>query len=550
MQRAFKIILGWLVIFLIFNFGHFNAGARENYVSDQIIVKFKPVSAEKSFKSMNIPSDTSVLDTDYQTGYQLLKISSDKSPADVISALMQSDLVESAEVNHIYRATFLPNDPYFSDQWGLKSINTEQAWDLAEGKSSVLVAVLDTGINANHSDLKGVILTGKSLFNDLTPQDTVDNNGHGTHVAGIIGAVTGNETGVAGIASGVRILPVKVLDDNGEGSDWTVAEGINYAVASGAKVINLSLGSCYGSSILQTAVKNAVEKGVLLVAAAGNEGMAHVDYPAAYPEVVAVSALDATGTLASFSNFGPKLWVSAPGVGIISTYAGPDADKESPYAYLSGTSMAAPLVSGLAALVLSADPTLTASELKDILRNSTDDLGDLGKDNKFGYGRINAYKAIDYVMEITEPISVESGIKGKVLVEGKNNHSGVQVKVIGIEPDMSTITSSDGSFQLNSIPLGSHELLICLPSYLKEKINVNVTGDGYIVIPDICLKAGDFNNSNNIDLFDLIIFSRAYQSNNNDPAWNPCTDIVPDGLIDLSDLCWVAKNYGKWGGNN
>lgn len=428
-RQGLKVIGGFFcVFFYLFFLGGSSIYAQEvegfeknrEVIPDQIIVKLKSQVSEQNFKSLNDKYKFSVIDENSKYGYKLLQFSSSVELHEITESLKKNPMIENVEFNHEIKASIIPNDPYFNWQWGLKKVQADMAWDLAEGSDNVVVAVLDTGIDSSHPDLKDKIMVGKTFVNEANPLDTADGNGHGTHVAGIIGAVMGNYAGVAGIAPGVRLLPVKVLNDDGYGSDWTVAQGIDFAAASGAKIINMSLGSYYGSGVIQAAVNNAIQKGVLLVAAAGNDGLDHVNYPAAYSGVLAVSALDSNDSLANFTNYGDQISLAAPGVNILSTYSGPGADPSNPYVYMSGTSMATPFVAGLAALVLSEDPSLTAASVKDTLRFSADDLGAVGKDVKFGYGRINAYKAVNFgkisinfeknTVEKGEPVNISISI--------------------------------------------------------------------------------------------------------------------------------------------
>lgn len=215
-----------------------------------------------------------------------------------------------------------------------------------------------------------------------------DDVGHGTHVAGIISALVNNGEGVAGMTWYNKVMPIKVLDQSGSGTTYSVAEGIIWAADHGAKVINLSLGNYAQAEFLHDAIKYAYDKDVVLVAATGNDNTERPGYPAAYPEVFAVSATDSSMHRASFSNYGDYVDVMAPGASIASTYPG------NQYAALSGTSMASPHVSALAALIRSINPDLTNKEVMELMRSSVIDLGTPGHDKYFGYGQIDVYKAL------------------------------------------------------------------------------------------------------------------------------------------------------------
>jgi len=284
-------------------------------------------------------------------------------------------------------ANFVPNDNLFTKyQWNLPSIETVQGWQVNRGAQDVIVGVVDTGVDLKHQDLQGQLLQGYNVISDNNvPQDDV---GHGTHVAGVISALVNNNLGVAGMTWYNKVLPVKVLDQTGAGSTYSVAQGIIWATDHGAKVINLSLGNYADSSFLHDAIKYAFDKDVALIAASGNDNTERPGYPAAYEEVFAVAATDSENKKAPFSNYGDYIDVAAPGVSIASTY------PDNQYAALSGTSMASPHVTALAALIRSTNPNLKNTEVYEIMRKSAQDLGDPGKDKYFGFGLIDVVKAV------------------------------------------------------------------------------------------------------------------------------------------------------------
>ena len=319
-------------------------------------------------------------------------------------------------------------DPYFPYQWQLAAVGLPDVWPLVsrEARARVTVAVLDTGVDLSHEDLAAALVPGYDFVaNDPVPEDR---HGHGTHVAGVVAAVADNAVGVAGAASGVRLMPVKVVDDSGRGNTAALVQGIYWAVDHGADVINLSVGSPYPSLFLEEAIRYAVRHGVVVVAAAGNgsdrypEGnpgdlgrppgvpdgktagamVRPVEYPAAYVEAIAVGALDrapdGTWRPADFSNGGDELDVSAPGVDVL----GPDLSfgGVSRYAFRSGTSAAAPIASGLAALLLAADSSLLQARderrveaVRRRLQETARDVGPPGFDPDTGFGLIDAREA-------------------------------------------------------------------------------------------------------------------------------------------------------------
>jgi thermitase len=304
-----------------------------------------------------------------------------------VDQLEASGLPMYVEPNIKIEALRVPNDPYWSNQWGPRKIEADYAWNTTTGDSSVLVAVIDTGIDYNHPDLVDnyVELGYDWVNNDDYP---MDDHGHGTHCAGIIAGVIDNNEGIAGVAQ-VRMLAEKVLNENGEGSLENLAKAIIHATDQNANIISMSLGSIKRHTTLHQAIKYAYDTGVLLVAAAGNTGFRNRGYPAFNEEVVAVTATDENDEPAEFTTYGNWVEFSAPGVNIYSTFL------NNSYKYANGTSMATPHVAGVAALALSQFPTLSVDQLRYYLRYTADDLGELGFDVYYGYGRINARKAVE-----------------------------------------------------------------------------------------------------------------------------------------------------------
>lgn len=287
----------------------------------------------------------------------------------------------------------IPNDPGFSKQWGLAKINAPEAWQKQKGDSNIVIAIVDTGVDYNHEDLKAEIFrdkNGKVIgWNFVKNSDNpMDGNGHGTHCAGIAAASTDNKKGGAGVAWNSKIMPVKVLNDRGSGYTENLADGILYAADKGAHVISNSWGGPFPTKTIHEAIKYAYSKGAIIVAAAGNNGTDRSFYPAAYPEVISVAATDKNDKKASFSNYGKTVNVSAPGVNIYSTV--PKNGYDGSY---SGTSMACPYASGVIALMLSENPKLDTKSIRDILGESGDK-----KDSKIP-PRINLEKAIEHVRQ-------------------------------------------------------------------------------------------------------------------------------------------------------
>jgi len=311
---------------------------------------------------------------------------------DLIRNLQQSPSVRYAEPQIRCRALFTPNDPYYSRyQWGNWVMYADRVWDLTTGSRVVKVAIVDEGVDYTHPELTECFDPGTRGYDfvddDDDPRPVNGSEMHGTHVAGIIAAGNNNSVGIAGWAN-VTLYSCRALNDSGSGFTSDIADGVRWAVDHGVRVINLSLGATSSSSVLQDAVTYAWNHGVLLIAASGNNGMRGVFFPGAYDQCVAVGAFDSTGGLAEFSNYGPELELVAPGVGILSTTPG------NHYYFMDGTSMATPEVAGLSALLFSYRPGLSNRQVRAILDASAIDQGSAGRDEYYGYGLVNGFRAL------------------------------------------------------------------------------------------------------------------------------------------------------------
>ena len=293
--------------------------------------------------------------------------------------------VARVEEDVVYRAAVDPNDPCFTacfgveapSQWGVRVVGGPEAWSVTRGRPDILVAVLDSGVDANHPDLAGKIVVGPTLSGSVTPEDRT---GHGTSVAGTIAAIPDNGEGITGLGWSTRVLSIKVLDDRGEGFGSDVATGIRVAVAAGARVVNLSLIGGR-SSVVRDAILDAQRAGAVVVAAAGNEGSSAAEFPAGYPRVLGVAATGRDDRLASFSNRGPTVLLGAPGVGVLSTLAGCAGCR---YGLQTGTSAAAPHVAAAAALLLATSPAPNADEVRVRLTRGAARTPDAGDGVMFG----------------------------------------------------------------------------------------------------------------------------------------------------------------------
>lgn len=381
--------------------------AREagGFKEGHVIAKLKPQVPASSAEAIIRGAGGRELSRIPQIGAQLLQVPAGAEQR-VAEALKKNPNVAYAEPNYTCHAFLIPDDPAITlaYQWNLDRIRAYQAWDISTG-GNVRIAIVDTGISPTHPDLAGKVVWGVRYYGEgWSDSNWQDDNGHGTHVAGIASAVTNNGQGVAGVTWGASLLAVKVLDSAGNGDYYNVERGIVAAADQGARVINLSLGGRSSSGGLADAVRYAQDRGALVVAASGNYGDDTPMYPAAYANVVAVGATNIYDQWASYSCYGPHLWVAAPGgdgaQGVLSTYWSSRGDA---YDWLAGTSMATPHVSGLAALLWSINPDISALSIRAILSGTADDLGAPGWDPYYGWGRINAERAARVVYLTVDP---------------------------------------------------------------------------------------------------------------------------------------------------
>ncbi|MCM3255387.1 S8 family peptidase [Priestia aryabhattai] len=355
-------------------------GSSEFTKNTQIIVKFKEDVCEETQLKIHHKYKCTILDHNKELDFQVLHSKRDINT--LIKIYNKLEEVEYAEPNHMLKAFYTPNDPFFAYQYGPQKVQAPDAWDVTTSNGNIKIAIIDTGVQLNHPELAIKLWPGYNFVEgNLNPND---GNGHGTHVAGIAGALTENSLGIAGIAPSASIIPVRALDNSGNGTLSNIANAITYSTNAGAKVINLSLGSSQGSITLENAINQAWNQGVVIVAAAGNEASNTLTYPAAYQNVIAVASTDINDQKSDFSNYGTWVEVSAPGSTILSTYTG------SYYAYLSGTSMACPHVAGLAALLAAQGKNNV--QIKNTILSTCDPVPGTGL--YWTYGRINANRAV------------------------------------------------------------------------------------------------------------------------------------------------------------
>ena len=386
----------------------------EAYVDREILV-----AVDDTVVSSQLQQDYDLrpMERNDRIGVARLDIKGHTNVKEVVTLLEDDYRVQFAEPNYLVRAQARSNDPYASYQWNLDQINAWEAWDLADGTGTV-VAVLDTGVKKGGPDGLNHVIDGYDFYyGDSDPTDRI---GHGTFVAGTIAQATDNGRGVAGVAPGASILPVKVLGDNGYGDMAAIANGITWATDQGADVINMSLGGPYASETQRRACDYAYDRGVVLVAASGNEFAKSVGYPAGFDTVIAVGASRVDGSRASYSNTGSGMELTAPG-GDYSKDDNGDGYADGvlqetfenggwTYTFYEGTSMAAPHVAAAAAMLKSAgveDP----EQIRSILAQSAVDRGSAGYDTSYGYGVLDSEAALEIAagaeLPAEEPIEEE-----------------------------------------------------------------------------------------------------------------------------------------------
>jgi thermitase len=393
-----------------------NAASESSHIAGQIMVKFRDNGAAPDVLRQHGLSDGGSIGS---TGARLIKVPAGKE-LQLVTALSRNPAVEYAEPDQLVTAA--TDDPFFGSQYALQNdgqsffnnypeypvfvdkgtqdadVDAVEAWTRTEG-NGVRVAIIDSGVAVDHADISGKVVARTNLSDkQIQGAEDYDKYGHGTHVAGIVAAYHNND-GVAGVCPGCDILDAKVLNDAGTGSSSAIARGIDWAVANGAKVINMSLGQRVSSRTLEAAVNNAWNKGVVLVASAGNGGTQAKIYPGAYPNVIAVAATDNRDAKASFSTFGKWVDVAAPGVSVFSTFPnheftlGIQNNRARGYDIASGTSMASPVVAAVAALVWTTMPAEASNSLVRTQVESTADRID-GTGAYWSRGRVNACEAV------------------------------------------------------------------------------------------------------------------------------------------------------------
>ena len=393
-----------------------------------------------------------------QSNINVVELPKGASEADVVARLRGNPALKSVELDRKFKSTLAVSDPYVGSEWHLSKINATSAWDTTQG-AGVTIAILDSGVDATHPDLQPNLVPGYNAYDNNT--DTSDVCGHGTAVAGSAAARSDNGIGVASVAGQAKIMPVRIAYlDTTSNSCYayasTIASGITWAADHGARVANVSYGPLAGNTTIQNAAQYMKSKGGLVFISAGNDGIDENLTPTT--TLIAVSATDSNDALASWSSFGSFVSLSAPGAGIWTTSRG------GIYQAWNGTSFAAPVAAGVAALMMSAAPSLDSSTIEQALFASSVDLGAAGRDPYFGYGRVDAYAAVKAAIArvgvvdtqpptaaITSP-TASSSVSGMVTINvAASDNVGVdRVELSANGTVVGTVTASPYSFSWNS----------------------------------------------------------------------------------------------------
>jgi subtilisin family serine protease len=391
-QRLVAVAALALVIAVAFPSGAAQAKAPDKWVAGELLVGLRagvgPTRAEEFFRAhgATVVSDVGQI--------RVVRIRVPVAWIDSVEWLLSRlPEVKFVEKNYIFDPVFVPDDPMYAAQWHLPQILAPQAWDLTQGSPGAVIAIVDSGVDPYHPDLAPNLVAGYNTYNNNT--NTLDQYGHGTEVAGVAAASSNNGQGIASVAGQSRIMPIRVTDATGRATSATIANGLVWAADHGASVVNLSFESVAGNAAIRAAAEYVLNKGALVVAASGNCGC--FDATADNPFILSVSATDETGGIAYFSSTGPYVDLAAPGTNILTTAVG------GLYFSDSGTSLASPVVAGVAALMFSANPALTPTVVAELLEATAQDAGTAGYDTGFGFGRVNAYAAVAAAASYTPP---------------------------------------------------------------------------------------------------------------------------------------------------
>jgi thermitase len=435
----------------------------DQFVPGRVLVKFHDDILPDHARNIIAALGARAADEIPNIGVHILDLPYRASEAAFVQAFQARPEVEFAELDRIVApAEVIPNDLWYAGgEWHLPKISAPTAWSMTTGSSNIVIAILDTGVDGNHEDLAGNMVAGWNIYNNNS--DTADVNGHGTNVAGAAAALSNNSLGVASVCWNCKIMPVRISDSTGYATYSNIASGLNWAADHGARVANISY-IVSDSSTVTSGAQYFQGKGGVVAVSAGNYST--FDSAGDNPYVLTVSATDINDVHSDFSNYGNNVDLAAP-EGVYTTTRGGG------YMYAGGTSFSAPIVAGVAALVLSVNPNLTGPQVQDIVKQSADDLGTAGWDMYYGWGRVNAARAVGAAgggsaIDTTPPsVNVSSPTNGStvsgivavtVSVSDNVGVTSVSLTVDGVSIGNDTTSPYSFSWNTSSVPNGSHTL--------------------------------------------------------------------------------------------
>jgi len=452
-------------------------------VENQLLVKFKAAADKEKKEKFYAKHGAKEKSEIAQIGVKVITLSTN-DPEQKAKEIMKADAdtIEYIEPDYRAESTLVPNDQYYSTnqaKW-FDLAKAPAGWDISQG-DNVIIGMADSGIDPTHLDLKDKLLPGWNFYDGNS--NTADVYGHGTSTAGTATAISNNVTGVSGSSLNSKILPMRITGLDGYTTYSAMSSAISYAADNGAKVINLSFGGPSFSYSMQAAVDYAASKNVVVVASAGNNGAEVANYPASCNNVISVSALEPSSnfaTLAGYSSYSNYIDVSAAGC-LYSTANGGG------YREFCGTSNAAPVVTGLVALMKSISPNLTVQQVADYITQNATDLGDLGWDKYFGWGRIDYEKTLTAVKSAVLPVPAKGTILGKVTDTASAPISGATVTALqSSQTILSTQTLADGSYALSLDP-GSYTLKVEAANYTSSTTSSQTVSSGTNSLANISL---------------------------------------------------------------
>jgi len=474
------------------------ATAQSEHAPGRVLVQFKPTATAEQVRTAVSSANAQILGEIPHTGVKVLKLSANANESAIAAALAKRGEVAFTELDQRRKPDAVPNDPSFASEWHLQKIAAPTAWNTTAGSATIIVAILDTGCDPTHPDLKANYVAGWNFYDNTS--DTHDVFGHGTATAGTAAAAVNNGIGVSGVAGNCKIMPCRISDTSGYGYYSTVSSALTWAADHGARVANISY-QMSESSTVQSAAQYFQNKGGVVAISAGNSSLNNT--AADNPYALTVSATNSADGICSWSNYGNNIDLAAPGDSILTTCNGGG------YGYWSGTSFSAPIVAGTAALVLSANPGLTGAQAQDILKKSADDLGAAGWDNQYGWGRVNASKAVAMATATTgapagdtTPPSVSfSSPAGGATVSGTvslsaNATDNVGVTSVSFYVDGSLVASDTSSpysvsWNTSSVANGAHTLMVkaydAANNMSSATMNVNVSNIADTSAPSVSI---------------------------------------------------------------